>query len=225
MTRRSLLAWLPLLFALPGCRWLHGEPGWDDKGYVVDEFGEYGAMSLVPNPLFIPGGDREVLWNAIVDELDDYFIIQREQRIHVVSNVLTEGQIDTRPQVGATLLEPWRADSANGYERTLATLQSIRRTARARVIPTEGGTLLDLTVLKELEHLERPAHATAGAMIARHDSSLVGEEVPPGTFTVTPGWISLGRDTALEQKILGNLKGRLCGPGDDGHHPLHHHFE
>lgn len=176
-----------------------------------EEF-EFGGDDLVPNPLFIPAGDREFVWNQIIDEIDNYFVILREERVHVVSGVLTEGQILTRPKVGATYLEPWRADSTTRYERTLATLQSIRRTARARVIPVEDGQLLDLVVLKELEHLDRPAQATAGAVIARHDQSVIREEVPPGTFSITPGWIPQGRDVALEQRILNNLRGRLCDP-------------
>jgi hypothetical protein len=205
--RRTFVAGLPLFAAFLGCRLFS-----TDNEYSMEESGEFSASAQLPNPLLIPAGDREFIWNQIVDELDNYFTIQREQRIQSVSNVLTEGTIQMRPRVGATYLEPWRPDSTTSYERTLATFQSIRRTARARVIPVENGTLLDLTVLKELEHLERPAQASAGAMIARHDSSLVREEVPPGTFTVTPGWIALGRDVALEQRILRNLYGRLCNP-------------
>jgi hypothetical protein len=167
-------------------------------------------VNQVQNPLFIPQGDREFIWNQIVDELDNSFQIQREQRIHLESGILTEGFIETRPKVGSTLLEPWRTDSTSGYERWHATLQSIRRTARARVIPVENGYLLDLVVLKELEDVDKPVQASAGAIIQRHDSTLVREQVPPGTFSITPGWISLGRDISLEQTMLANLKSRLC---------------
>ncbi len=76
----------------------------------------------------------------------------------------------------------------------------------------QDGELLEVIVHKELEHLDRPAQASAGAVIARHDSSLVREEIPPGAFSITPGWISQGRDVALEQRILNNLRGRLCNP-------------
>jgi hypothetical protein len=203
-SRRSFLAGIPLCALLAGCRLFH------PPGPPPQEFEP--VSRLVPNPLFIPAGDREFIWNQIIDELDNYFVILREERVQSVGGILTEGQIQTRPQVGATYLEPWRADSTTRYERTLATLQSIRRTARARVIPVEEGQLLDLTVLKELEHMDRPAQATAGALIARHDQSVIREEVPPGTFSITPGWISQGRDIALEQRILNNLRGRLCNP-------------
>jgi len=205
LSRRLFLAGLPAFALAAGCRLFSR-----DQEHVEEV--ELLGTGQVDNPLFIPPGDREFIWNQIVDELDNYFTIQREERVQLVSGILTEGQILTRPKVGATYLEPWRPDSTSRYERTLATLQSIRRTARARVIPVEDGTLLDLVVHKELEHLDRPAQATAGAVIAPHDSSLVREEVPPGTFSITPGWISLGRDCALEQRILNNLRGRLCDP-------------
>jgi hypothetical protein len=203
--RRLFLAGLPALAMLLGCRLF-------DPPEPLPEEMELAGGNLVPNPLFIPAGDREFIWNQIIDEIDNYFVILREERVQNVSGILTEGQIQTRPQVGATFLEPWRADSTTRYERTLATFQSIRRTARARVIPVEDGQLLDLVVLKELEHLDRPAQATAGAVIARHDQSVIREEIPPGTFSITPGWIPQGRDVALEQRILNNLRGRLCNP-------------
>jgi hypothetical protein len=205
ISRRVLLGSAPALALLLGCRIFQPpEPS-------PEEF-ELAGSGLVDNPLFIPAGDREFIWNQIVDEIDNYFTIVREERVQPVSGVLTEGQILTRPQVGATFLEPWRADSTTRYERAHATLQSIRRTARARVIPAEDGQLLDLVVLKELEHLDKPVQATAGAVIARHDQSVIREEIPPGTFSITPGWIPQGRDVALEQRILNNLRGRLCNP-------------
>jgi hypothetical protein len=67
-------------------------------------------------------------------------------------------------------------------------------------------------VLKELEDVDKPVQASAGAVIQRYDNSLVREQVPPGTFSITPGWIPLGRDVTLEQKMLANLKSRLCNP-------------
>lgn len=165
---------------------------------------------LISNPLFIPGGEREFVWNQIIDEIDNYFTIQREARIQVVGGVLTEGTIETRFKTGSTYLEPWRIDSSPGYEKLHATLQSIRRSARARLIPVENGYMLNVIVHKELEDVDKPVQASAGAMIQRHDSSLVREQVPPGTFSITPGWISQGRDVTLEQQILANLKSRLC---------------
>lgn len=163
----------------------------------------------IENPLFVPAMDREYLWNQTVDAVDDYFRIEREERVRLIAGVLTEGRIDTFPLSGSTILEPWRRDSTRGYEKWLATLQSIRRRATVRVIPTEGGYLLDVAVQKELEDLDKPENATAGGATLRYDGTLVRQQGAPGRFSVTLGWIPIGRDCSLEQRILADISERL----------------
>lgn len=165
--------------------------------------------ALLENPMFVPAVDREFLHNQTVDVVDTYFRIEREERVRLIGGILTEGRIDTFPKVGSTLLEPWRGDSTPGYERLHATLQSIRRTATVRIIPTEGGYLLDVMVQKELEDLNKPEHATAGGATKRHDGTIVRLTGPPGRAAITLGWIPLGRDVSLEQRMLSELQMRL----------------
>ncbi|MCE9524556.1 MAG: hypothetical protein K8R36_00710 [Planctomycetales bacterium] len=167
------------------------------------------SQSVIENPLFVPAMDREFIWNQTVDAVDDYFRIEREERVRLIGGVLTEGRIDTHPTTGSTLFEPWRNDSTPGYEKLHATLQSIRRRGTVRVIPTEGGYLLDVHVLKELEDLDKPEHATAGGATLRHDGSLVRQEGAASRYSVTLGWTPIGRDMTLEQQILADLQARL----------------
>ncbi|HZN36029.1 MAG TPA: hypothetical protein VFB80_19500 [Pirellulaceae bacterium] len=189
------LALAAALLAAPGCAgWLRPKAG--------------GPLPL-SNPLLVPPIDREFLWNQTVDALDDYFHIEREDRVRLISGILTEGRIDTFPVTGSTIFEPWRFDSTRGYEKWHATLQSIRRRATVRVIPAEGGYLLDVIVQKELEDLDKPEHATAGGATLRHDGTLVRQEGAPGRYSVTLGWIPIGRDVSLEQRILADLVARL----------------
>ncbi len=168
-----------------------------------------GPPVQMENPMLVPAIDRELLWNQTVDAVDDYFRIEREDRVRLIGGVLTEGRIDTFPATGSTLLEPWRGDSTAGYEKWHATLQSIRRRGIVRVIPSEGGYLIDVQILKELEDLDKPENATAGGATLRHDGSLVRQEGAAGRFSHTLGWIPLGRDASLEQKILADLAARL----------------
>lgn len=163
----------------------------------------------IENPLFVPAMDREFLWNQTVDVVDDYFRIEREERVRLIAGVLTEGRIDTFPLSGSTILEPWRRDSTRGYEKWHATLQAIRRRATVRVMPTEGGYLLDVVVQKELEDLDKPENATVGGATLRYDGTLVRQQGAPGRFSVNLGWIPIGRDCALEQRILANISERL----------------
>lgn len=209
LPRRQFLAAataaLATVCGLTGCRGLL-------KG--VDGAALYGAAPTGPvdNPLFVPPLDPEYVWNNLVDAVDDHFRIEREERVRLIGGILTEGRIDTFPTIGSTLLEPWRGDSTPGYEKLHATLQSIRRRATVRLIPTEGGTLVDVVVQKELEDLDKPEHATAGNATLRHDGTLVRNEGPPGRFSVTLGWIPIGRDTSLEQKLLRDIQCRLDVP-------------
>lgn len=166
--------------------------------------------NAVQNPLFVPAVDREFLWSQLVDELDNYFAITREERVQLVNGVLTEGYVETKPRIGSTILEPWRSDSEDGYPTWLATFQTIRRQAKTRVIPTQGGYLIDLLVNKEIEDLDKPQHATAAGTLPRLESTLTGQQGRPGRFSVTKGWIGGGRDSDLEARILANLRDRVC---------------
>lgn len=162
------------------------------------------------NPLFVPVTNQDWAWEQIVDVVDDYFRIERENRVQLVGNVLTEGRIDTFPQVGATWLEPHRLDSVGWENRWESTFQTIRRRAVLRVIPQQSGYLIDTVVYKELEDLPRPENATAGAATFRSDNSLrsrLNEDVSKTQFA--PNWIPLGRDPDVEQQILADIQARL----------------
>ncbi|MFM7076254.1 MAG: hypothetical protein ACKO3G_09335 [Planctomycetaceae bacterium] len=175
------------------------------------------------NSVVIPALDAEIVWQQMVDTMDDFFKIQSEQRVVFSGGIPAEGRIETYPQTGATLLEPWRGDSVGFRERLESTLQSIRRSASMRLIPDPAGWRIEAVVLKELENLPRPMRATAGGASFRNDDSLyrygtplptLGQQVgdqprPVANPTPNLGWIALGRDPLLEKKMLGKVLGRL----------------
>jgi hypothetical protein len=161
------------------------------------------------NPLLVPVDHPDLLWNPLVDVMDDYFEIAREVPVHVEGDVVTEGRLETRPQIGATLLEPWRHDSVTRRDQLESTLQTIRRQALARVIPTAGGYEVSVVVLKELEDVRRPSFATTSASVFRNDNSLHRFADPISDTPIQAGWIPLGNDVALEQEILHRLQLRL----------------
>ncbi|MFM8413699.1 MAG: hypothetical protein ACKOCX_03145, partial [Planctomycetota bacterium] len=178
------------------------------------------------NAVVIPPLDAETVWTKMVDVADDYFKVQSEQRVVFAGGVPTEGRIDTFPQTGATILEPWRGDSVGWNERWESTLQSIRRIGTMRLIPDPAGWRVEVVVNKELEYLARPMRATAGGASFRNDDSLyrygtplptLGQQVgdqprPVAAPTPTAGWIPLGRDPLLEQTMLGKLLAKLGVP-------------
>jgi len=170
----------------------------------------------VANPLAVPMLDRWLVMEQISDELDDYFRIFREERIRMHDGILSEGRIETHPKIGSTLLEPWRRDSLIGFERLHATLQTVRRFAKVRVVPTGDHYLVDLQVFKELEDLQQPVGSGVSGTIFRHDSSLDIDQGTPQLTQNNKGWIPLGRDILLEQQILKNIQARLrkCANGE-----------
>lgn len=169
----------------------------------------YFAQKPPISQAFVPITDPDYVYDNVVDVVDDYFRIQQEVRTKVIGNAVTEGRIDTMPEISATLLEPWRHDVASSYDRLEATFQTIRRYAVVRVIPTEGGYFVDVAVFKELEDLPKPEQSPTGTANFRNDQSLSRFNEPIGPQAVSLGWIPQGRDTAMEQKILCKLQGRL----------------
>ena len=177
-------------------------------------------MPLLPppvtqqNPLLVAGVDKEVLWNALVDVVDDYFKVDKEERVRQVGDVQTEGRLDTLPRPASTILEPWERDGVTPQEKWEATLQSIRKYATVRVVPADGGYLVDVAVFKELEDLPKPdvGFISRTDQLLRNDDSVHRLSTPVGGEEPTIGWIPQGRDVALEQQILHDLAERISNP-------------
>jgi hypothetical protein len=171
-------------------------------------------MMAASSPLLVPNLDPNLVWDQVVDVVDNYFAIANEQRVQQLGDMLTEGRIETHPRGASTLLEPWNKDSVNFYERLEATMQSLRRQALVRVVPSEGGYLVDITVVKELETTTRPDNMSVSIATGtnlRNDDSLRRLNNPIIGAEPTTGWIPLGRDVALEQTMLAEVQARLGG--------------
>jgi hypothetical protein len=163
------------------------------------------AETVYQNPVLLQISDPECAWEAVVDVIDDYFKIEQEEPVRKIGGTITEGRIKTFPAVSPTLLEPWRRDSAGEYQKLENTLQTMRRYAVVRLLPADGGFWVDVAVFKELEDLPRPEQATAGGATFRYDSSFSRVENPNTGGQVAQDWIAHGRDSELEQRIIGHL--------------------
>jgi hypothetical protein len=169
-----------------------------------------------PNPAIVSALDRDLVWDQVVDVVDDYFRIEREERVRLVGDMLTEGVLITYPRSGSTIFEPWNKDSVTAYEKLESTLQSTRRRATVRVLPAQAGYQIEVQVLKELEDVRSPetgAVSLANSQALRNDDALQRVTNPVGGAQPTLGWIGMGRDTALEQVILAKIQSRLDGMG------------
>jgi hypothetical protein len=174
----------------------------------------YHAPQAAPvTSVLVPVLDRDLVWNHVVDVVDDYFKVAREQRVRQEGDVLFEGQLETFPRTSPTVFEPWNPDAVTTQDRWENTLQSIRRQAFLRVIPAAEGFIVEATVNKELEDVERPEIAGVSGASLRNDNSVERFSSPQSGRRRTLGWIGQGRDVLLEQRILSDIQSRLGAAG------------
>ena len=85
----------------------------------------------------------------------------------------------TEPKIGATILEPWHADSVGVRERMESTLQTIRRFAIVTVNDAPGGGYtVKVEVYKELEDMAKPDRQMGGRAVFNNPGSIF----TPGMF-------------------------------------------
>ena len=172
-------------------------------------------QQIVPNPLQLPPAEDDFVWSQVVDAVDDYFRIAREQPVQNSDGIVLDGRIETTYQIGASLLEPWRKDSTAGFERLQSTLQSVRRRAIITVRPDGAAYTIEVVVQKDLEDTNRSQSAAASGSITRHDGTIVRQSDAFDDSPITLGWIPLGRDASLEQVILNDIFSRITQPDGD----------
>ena len=172
-------------------------------------------QQFVPNPLQLPPAEDDFVWSQVVDAVDDYFRIAREQPVQNSDGIVLDGRIETTYQIGASLLEPWRKDSTAGFERLQSTLQSIRRRAIITVRPDGAAYIIEVVVQKDLEDTNRSQSAAESGSITRHDGTIVRQSDAFDDSPITLGWIPLGRDASLEHVILNDIFSRITQPDGD----------
>lgn len=159
----------------------------------------------VSNPILVRGSSPDGIWENTVDVLHAYqFPIERENRL--------DGQIETDYKVGSGLLEPWHHDSVTVGDRLESSFQSIRRRATVSVTPTQGGYLVGVEVLKEIEDPQDLIVNSAGTATFP-ESNKLDRNLQVVVGPATPdGWILLGRDISLEQDLLNSLQNAFAQP-------------
>lgn len=163
----------------------------------------------VSNPTNIPPVEPDFLWRQIVDSVDDYFRIDTEEPVRRTETFWQEGLLTTFPVISGTVLEPWRGDSARGFEKLQSTIQTIRRTATVKVMAVETGYAIDIRVIKEQEDVDQSQFSAAGASAQRHDGTIIRTDSQVRQLPITLGWYEIGRDRNLEQRLMASILGRI----------------
>lgn len=219
--RLHVFAWLTTLVLFPICM-----TGCKQLIYRINNDV---PETFVPNPLELPPAEDDFVWSQVVDAVDYYFRIVREQPVQNSGEMIIDGQLETSYRIGASIFEPWRKDSTAGFERLQSTLQSVRRRAIVKVRPGlssggfingantggGGGYSIEVIVQKDLEDTDRTQYATESTNAMRHDGTIVRSNNSFDGSPQTLGWIPLGRDTSLEQVILRDIFNRITQPDSD----------
>jgi hypothetical protein len=150
------------------------------------------------NPVYLPNGPASynLVFTKVLDLVDDYF-----PEIAYANRY--DGRIESFPRIAPGLGEPWKPGSPDFYQRTLATLQTIRHRAIVTISAADdGGFFVDVKVFKELEDIPAPTRATASAAAFRSESPLERQYEVIDETSFETAWIPIGRDLRLEQEIL-----------------------
>ena len=199
--KRTLISGI-VLTLVAGCAPAGGKGWWlNDPNLTV-------SQAPGPNPVSVVIGNHEFAWSQIVDEVDNYFKIRKEERLRIEEGIVSEGVITTYPTPGSTLSEPWKKDSTPGFEKLQSTLHSVRRSCKVRVIPSGTSYLVEIEVTKEMEDLPNPENATVGHTIRSNIATRFDEDGVDGDLPKAR-WYVIGRDVSLEQKMLANIQSRL----------------
>jgi hypothetical protein len=159
------------------------------------------------SPVFLPqsvlGYPR--VFEKSLDVIGDYF------EIDPCGTNRYAGVIRTLPKIAPGIEQPWKPGSPSLYQRLLAFKQTIRHRAVVEIATgRDGGYFVDVKVFNELEDLAQPSRVTAGMATFRLETTVERqfEVVEPGQFDTA--WIPIGRDVALEQKILERIARLDC---------------
>jgi hypothetical protein len=163
------------------------------------------ATGPVANPTLIQLGTTGEAYRKVIDKAID---VLTDYRWPIAEVNPYAGRIITHPTIAPGYEQWFKPGSPDSNKRLLATLQSIRHYAVVKIdVARDGGYWVDVKVFMELEDVDRPIRATAGAAAFRSDDQTVdrqAEVIDP--VPVGSGWIPIGEDEALEQEILARLK-------------------
>jgi hypothetical protein len=158
----------------------------------------------VSNPVYIPLGTTGDAYRKVFEKVESELT---HYRYEIAEANPYAGLIRTHPLVSPGLEQFFKPGSPDFDQRLLATLQSIRSYVVVKIDGArDGGFWVDVKVFKELESVDRPIRATAGAAAFRSDITIERQYDVIEPVAVSGGWIPIGEDVKLEQEILARLK-------------------
>jgi hypothetical protein len=122
------------------------------------------------------------------------------------------GLIRTRPLRGKQFFELWRSDNAGGFNTAESNLQSLQRTIELTFQPQQTGVCMQCqATTQRLSLPEEPIQGYyTGAGLYNKGSSQSRQQLDVDTNKQKEmKWVDLGRDAALEQKIIERIQQKI----------------
>src|SRR5262245_10639557 len=162
------------------------------------------ATGPVGNPTYIPLGMTGDAYCNVSEKPSD---VLTDYRWPIAEVNPYAGLIRTHPTIAPGYEQWFKPGSPDCDKRLLATLQSIRHYAVVKIdVARDGGYWVDVKVFNELENVERPLRATAGAAAFRSDPTVDGQYEVIEEMPHSGGWIPISEDVKMEQEILARIK-------------------
>jgi hypothetical protein len=132
-------------------------------------------------------------------------------RFEIEKYDVENGVIRTRPLRGGQFFEPWRSDNAGGFNAAESNLQSLQRTVEITFQPQQTGICLQCEVNTQrlsLPEVPIEGYYSTPALYTASSRSSQALDVDNDQLEKMR-WTDLGRDTALEQKILQRIQQKI----------------
>ncbi len=159
-----------------------------------------------PGPLSVAGANKTRVMSVAEDVLTQmHFTVEKAD--------IEKGYIRTRSLRGGQLFEVWRKDNASASQLAEANFHSIQRTVELNITESDAGVQVKCDVGVRRLSLPENDHATRSRAARMFTASSTGMQ----RLTVNEEqaqrmeWIELGRDPALETRILQLIQRRITG--------------
>jgi hypothetical protein len=132
-------------------------------------------------------------------------------RFEIEKYDVENGVIRTRPLSGEQFFELWRSDNAGGFNTAESNLQSLQRTVEFTFQPQQTGVCMQCQVTTQRLSLpEEPIRGYYSSSALYTSSSRSKQQLDVDTDRLEQmKWTDLGRDAALEQKILQRIQQKI----------------
>jgi len=152
------------------------------------------------NPMAVAGADKEA-----VEQVTRRVLL--ELGFEVVFPQAQPGHLETEPVTGASWFEFWRQDTLGCRQRLESSLHTVRR--RAAIVVKEAGAGSEVSVKVFKERLSAPGSGPTSVTetfdlyeLDERSELRRFDELSPAAY----GWLTMGRDEALEQRILERIQ-------------------